>query len=372
MKKTKILFVIQKFYPSGAESLVKSLITELKNKLDIYLIALEDNKNVQESNDYEEFLKNSNVKFLVLKNGRKINKVLEMRKYILLNNIEVVHAHSLFPNMLSRMSTAFLNINVIVTYHSGSDDWKDIKVRFVEKILDYNTFKRVSVSEIPINNYRKRISKNNTVEIIKNGVLTKVEISNKEIEKLKKKINVSKNDFIMTNVGRISTQKNQEFLIDLVYSLKNDVRVNKNIKMIIIGYRENEEIYTKLVEKVKKLNLTNNVFLMGTTNNVFNFLSFSDVFVFPSLTEAHPIALIEAGLSKTPVIASNIMANTKTFDKNEIDLVPLKEDVWINSIIAVYSGEYSKCELAYKKVVENYSIESTSEKYLNLYKEAIN
>lgn len=370
MRKTKILFVIQKFYPSGAESLVKSLIKELKNDLDIHLIAIDININKDENDSYEAYLKENNIKYLVLQNKNKINKIREIRNYIISNEIKIIHSHSLFPNMLSRISSAFLETNVIVTYHSGSDDWIEAKTRLVEKILDIKTFRRVAVSEIPVKNYRNRISVKNKVEIIKNGVSTQIKIQKKEIERLKNNFEINENDFVMTNIGRISIQKNQDYLLDLAHILKNDNRIKKNIKLFIIGYKENESIYKTLNEKINKLKLNKNVFLVGTTDNIYNYLELSDVFLFPSLNEAHPIALIEACLSKTPIVASNIKANLKTFNSKEIDILPLEKKIWIDSIYKIYSKEYFKCQLAYERVLKEYSIKTTAENYLELYKEA--
>ena len=62
----------------------------------------------------------------------------------------------------------------------------------------------------------------------------------------------------------------------------------------------------KLLEKqIKKLNLENNVFLIGHKKNIYKYLKKAEMFILSSLWEDPGFVLIEAGYSNTLVLSSD-------------------------------------------------------------------
>ena len=74
----------------------------------------------------------------------------------------------------------------------------------------------------------------------------------------------SKNYFL--NIGRLTRQKNQQLLVNLFSILKKE---NKNFNLYIIGDGEKKIFLNNLI---KKLNLSENVFLLGYKENVFPYI----------------------------------------------------------------------------------------------------
>ena len=105
-------------------------------------------------------------------------------------------------------------------------------------------------------------------------------------------------DYILA-VGRLTKQKNFQFLIKNFKRLK--LKYPK-LNLIILGEGE-EKNYIEGI--IKKLSLTESVFLQGFENNVFNYLNNAKCLVMTSLYENPGHVLIEAAASNCPIISSD-------------------------------------------------------------------
>ena len=125
-----------------------------------------------------------------------------------------------------------------------------------------------------------------------------------EIKKINfnKKIKLSSKflgmDYILA-IGRLTRQKNFKFLIKNFEKLKSKY---PKLNLIILGEGE-EKNYIE--EIIKKLSLTDSVFLQGFENNVFNYLNNAKCLVMPSLYENPGHVLIEAAACNCPIISSD-------------------------------------------------------------------
>ena len=72
--------------------------------------------------------------------------------------------------------------------------------------------------------------------------------------------------------------------------------------LLLIG---NGELKNDIIDKIKKLELDNNVFLLGIKESVSDYLMAMDKFIFPSLFEGMPNVIIEAQASGLPCYASS-------------------------------------------------------------------
>lgn len=138
----------------------------------------------------------------------------------------------------------------------------------------------------------KSIQINNAIDIEKYKYNSKIR------DEIRTKMNID-NKLVIGNVGRLSKAKNQVFLIDI---MKEIIKDNKNVILLIIG---DGELKRKLIDKVNKLKLEKYVFFMGKCNNVNELMQAMDIFVFPSIHEGFPITLVEAQCSGLPCIVSN-------------------------------------------------------------------
>ncbi len=104
-------------------------------------------------------------------------------------------------------------------------------------------------------------------------------------------------------VGRLIKTKNIRFLIK---TFKLYLTHFPNDKLLIFGM--GPEIYF-ISDYVKKYNLSNKILLMGFKANKSEIYSKLDVLIHPSFGEGVPMIILEAALTNTFIIASNVKGN---------------------------------------------------------------
>ena len=105
-------------------------------------------------------------------------------------------------------------------------------------------------------------------------------------------------DYILS-IGRLTRQKNFSLLI---YAFKEILKEYPNLKLIILG--EGEE-RNKLENLIKRLSLSNFVFLEGYKKNIFNYMYNCECYISSSLYEDPGFTLIESGFLNKSVIAAD-------------------------------------------------------------------
>ena len=100
------------------------------------------------------------------------------------------------------------------------------------------------------------------------------------------------------NVGRLCSQKNQEFLLDIFTQL---VQQRPDSRLVLVGDGKDRR---KLEHRAAALGINGQVIFYGQTVRVAPLLCAMDVFVMPSLFEGLPLAVLEAQASGLPVLCS--------------------------------------------------------------------
>lgn len=122
-------------------------------------------------------------------------------------------------------------------------------------------------------------------------------VSNRE------KFGFAAEETIIISVGRISTQKGYEMLINTAKVLK-EARTGK-FRFIVIG-RDDTRHGTELKERVTELGVDDVVEFWGIHKNVPELMAASDIFFLPSLWEGFCIVLAEGMAAGIPFVANNV------------------------------------------------------------------
>lgn len=142
---------------------------------------------------------------------------------------------------------------------------------------------------------------------------------------------ISLNSFIIVQVGFLTSRKGQIYAITAVERLLK-MHPTCDIKLILIGNGEDEEILKKLIVNSK---LDKNVFLLGYKNNSDDYIEASDIFLLPSIKdEDMPLVLLTALGSGKPIIATDLAGISQVIEsgKNGI-LVPNNLDTFVDDLI---------------------------------------
>lgn len=113
----------------------------------------------------------------------------------------------------------------------------------------------------------------------------------------RRELGLGDDDFVMLNVGELSSRKNQTVAVEALALLPD------NMHLVICGQGPD---YEALVDLADSLGVANRLHLLGYRSDVAEIITASDVFVFPSLQEGLPVAVMEAMACGLPVVASKI------------------------------------------------------------------
>jgi glycosyltransferase involved in cell wall biosynthesis len=211
--------------------------------------------------------------------------------------------HHINSSRWLEFSAALLRLKYIVVEQLLPTDYKkpavSLTTRFIKKIILSRAYKTIICAFSHEKNYQTNFNAKN-IFIVPNT---------RDVKCIFEKINFLRNtatrksDFVISCVGRLSDQKNQETLISAFAALKTD----RSVELLLVGGGENFDKHEKYIHDNKIQNVT----ITGYTTDVYKYLAETDLFVLPSLYEGLPGALIEAMSAKLPCIASNIPGNNE-------------------------------------------------------------
>jgi len=115
---------------------------------------------------------------------------------------------------------------------------------------------------------------------------------------VRKRFNITESDSLVLGLGRFRYLKGFTVLVETMKHIKDP-----SVKCILAGSGRTEPAVKQLA---REYGLSDRVIFAGHTDNPGEFYAASDVFVLPSCREPFGIVLLEAGASRTPVIANRI------------------------------------------------------------------
>lgn len=291
--KTKICFILSHFTQGGAERQTFNLIKGLNPELfEITLLIY------QEKKIFYKDIYNLPIKIVVneVKYKYKIQKIIKiiffLRKFLKKNNFDLIHTLLFHNGFWVRIIAPRKYDNKIV--YSIRNNLKDGSkfLLFFEKIL-----------------VRKSV-------IVTNSKQSKLQILNIIPKKYKRKvihiyngIDILRfssdkpasfdNEIVMGNVGRLTTQKNQMQILEVI----NKIRNNYKISFYLIGNKEQDKA-DEIIKYIKTNELGNYVTLLGAQQEIEKYYKTFNIFILSSLYEGCPNVLFEAMLSRCLCIVS--------------------------------------------------------------------
>jgi glycosyltransferase involved in cell wall biosynthesis len=288
---------------------------------------------------------------------------------------EVLHFHGAWTLHLLPLMRKLIQ-PTIVSPHGAFDKTSLTKSKYKKLLVKFLYMKRCylnadcihALTEKEAKDIRDYGIKDVPIFIIPNGINLEEELPiNKNLKS--ELLELANNRKIVLSLSRLHIAKGIDLLIE---SYKNIYDNNPNTILLIVGSGE-KKYEQHLREKLKKLNLTNNVFLLSKKENEDKntMYDIADIFVLPTFNEGFGITVLEAYRQKVPVITTTVTPFDEIKKQNLGWYInPTKEDL-ITAIDEALNCE--KCELremgtkGYSWVEKNYTSSSVNEKYTELY-----
>ena len=318
----KILITITKGNIGGAQASILTTAKGLRDRGHFVTVGLGEG----------EFLKNElnklNIPVYIFKSlKRSLNPfknimfIFEIKKYLNNKKVDIIHFNS--SNSLLGVIGVKLSKDkpkTIFTFHGlstldsqyGNSFTRAIYwiiFKFLLNFIDKNIF-------VSYDNLEKAKEMNlvNDGSVIYNG------INNKELDFVDKNILIKEmegrinkdltNSYIIGSTGRLSWEKNYEFLIKIFPKI---LEIEPNTICIIIGDGSEK---SSLQNLINKLHLEDRIYLIGELKDAVRYLKVFDISILPSLYEGLSISLIENMFAEIPTIASNVGGNKEVIGEN--------------------------------------------------------
>jgi len=197
--------------------------------------------------------------------------------------------------------------------------------------------------------------------IIKNGIKTEAFAFSEEA-RAKKRAELQINGTLLGNVGRLSAEKNQLFLLDVYKEYRE---LHPDSRLIIVG---DGEMKTEIEKKAERLGIGDGVIMYGEAKEIPELLSAMDIFLFPSAVEGLGIAAIEAQASGLPVITSEGVPESARLGPRAVKLKTDSAAEWSEEIDRLISEDYDRSDAYIEVKKQGFDAAVAGEKILALYK----
>ncbi|MES2411771.1 MAG: glycosyltransferase [Bacteroidota bacterium] len=287
----RIVQVIDSLEIGGAEKMAINYANALSGSIDFSgLVA------TREEGKLKSQLSNS-VSYLFLKKKSTLDfgAVFRLKKFCKENKVEILqpHSSSYFTALLVKF--IYPKVTIIWHDHNGLSEFISTQKSFALKTASF-FFKGIIVVNYKLKAWAEKELNCKKVIYLPNFTT----IDNAETAETILKGESGKRILCLAN---LRDQKNHFLLLEIAEKLKQPY---PDWTFHLVG-KDFEDDYSKqLKQSVINKDLENNVFIYGSKNDIKNIINQSDIAVLTSKSEGLPIALIEYGLSKKPVVCTNV------------------------------------------------------------------
>lgn len=257
--------------------------------------------------DLEENFRSSDFKFIRLQRNLPIdfNVVRQLRKIIIENSIEIAHGQQPVEVLHLYLATLGMKNVKIVQTHLGHIVGKKniLSAKYITLKIDAN----IVCSRGFFQWLRKEIGLDTSKKfyLIYNGVDEKrIQPSGNS---LKKELGIDEENLLLGMIANFRPDQTKDQMT-VCRALPKVFEKFKDANFIFAGkvVEGGEENFKNCVKFCEEQGIGDKVFFLGKRNDINDVLASLDLFVFSSLSEGLPIAMIEAMLSKIPMIVTDI------------------------------------------------------------------
>ena len=284
---------------------------------------------------------------------RAINQI---RKW----KLDIIHSQTEFGiGTFARIVSNQLRIPLVHTYHTMYEDYvyyitkghfDKTSKKFVEYLTRFYCDKTVTELIVPsrkiYNIFMKKYQVNKKVNIIGTGMdIERFSSFDPEyVEKLRKKYNIKKTDYVIGSVSRVAKEKSIDKIIKTFKTISERI---SNSKLLIVGDGPDRE---ELEELSKELELDDKVIFTSKVPNeeIQNYYRLMNIFVTFSTTETQGLTVIEASAASVPVLAIKDDSFVDSVIDGENGFVFTTEKEYIDCVYKLYDDKK-----LYKKISDN-------------------
>lgn len=361
MKKIKVAHFVNNLQLGGVLSVINNCYSVIdKSKYEFHIIFI-DNATPESL----EIAKNNNyILHRVISRKKNIVKNIYQNKVIIKKEgFDIVHSHLTETGFIPLFWAKKYKIKHRIAHSHNFDVREKSKIKkIIIKLCKFLTNKfcttRIACGK-EAGNY---LFGNYPFQIMNNAInIPDYMFSEIKRMQIRSKYNIGQNTIVLGNIGRLTYQKNQSFLLEIIYKI---IKLDPNYKVVLFIIGDGEDI-ENLKSRAKELKIQDKVYFLGACMNAKDYYNAFDIFLLPSLWEGLPVVGIEAQISGLPCFLSSNITDEVVINPTtkKIDLFL---DEWVSKIIdfKIVNDRTKNIDL----LLEKYDIKKQSSFINELYK----
>ena len=292
-------------YISGVTNVIDLSKRFLESKgHDVYVFAFGD-ENYED--DEENIIRSPGIP--IVESGYYVNIRYNRRARNILRSMDIVHVHH--PFLSGRLALWYCKprgIPIVFTNHTRYDLYAKAYIPLLPDTVGETFLKtyfpgfcdsvdRVVAPSLGLKRVLQKVGVKAEIEVVPNGV--DISPFRGEIEPIDlNAYGLHRNQVVLTYVGRLGPEKNLPFLLR---AFNGAAQAYDNICLLIVGDGPERN---NLEDLVYHMSIDDRVHFTGFVDykKIPNYLAASDIFVTASVTEVHPLSVIEAMGAGLPVL----------------------------------------------------------------------
>ncbi len=304
--------------------------------------------------------------------------------FILLKNINIVHARSRAPAWSSYLACLITRRKFITTFH-GTYNFKNKFKKFYNSVMLKSQL-TIAGSNFIFNhiseNYSEYLTRQKKLRVIFRGINIEYyhpkNISLLKKEKLRKEWEISTSKFTILLPGRLTQWKGQEKFIEALNILIEDFDIS-NFQAIILGSDQGRKVYKKkLLNLVQRYRLGQKIKFINNCKEMPLAYSLADAVVSASVEpEAFGRVSVEAQAMGKIIVASNLGGSKETIVKGKSGFLYKHDDPrqlakTLNDVIEMDQDSLNSIgNEGRKNVTKKFDVESMCDSTLREYKKLL-
>jgi L-malate glycosyltransferase len=285
-------------------------------------------------------------------------------KTIKKNNIDIIHTHKRYADVIGRIAARLTGVKHISTCHNEFKNY-----RWLSPFGDITIAPSPEIAQMLINIFDVNTESIKTVFYgIKPFKTYSAELKNQ----YKKTLGIKNGIKIILSVGHMNKQKDRPTLIEAIRILCMHGQFDK-VLCLIVG--EGEE-YPLVQELIRKYQLDAYIKLLPALSDIEALNNVADFCVLSSIHEAAPHVILEAACLGKPHIATSVGFIPSFIGSNEagICVAPRDPQQLADAIYSLLSNPKKTAELgkkAYDRFYQDYTYNRLIENTVSVYKEIL-
>jgi len=309
----------------------------------------------------------------------------DLRNYLQRHGIELVNSHNVQPHFFGVFSTAGSSRPLVHTKHGrnwiegGQPEWRRSVWWWKSRQLS-----RFSKAIIAVSHDAEDVAvRNEHVPQVKVGtILNGIDVQRyaplvcagesriTTRQRVREKLGLAADAFIVGSVGRLSFEKNYEMLVRSVTAFKKEV---PNAMLVLVGDGDSSR---SIEREIALAGLGDSVRLPGRQEAVTDWLHALDVFCLSSISEGTSIALLEACACELMSVVTDVGGNAEIVQHGISGWVvpPRDENQYTQALLEVWRRRAQFEQFgreARARVVNKYSLDVMVDAYLKVYRNVL-